>query len=116
MKIINILICVVFILFSTILVGCFSTIDYEWAIGEKGINTVCDVVNAFVIDDDRVLTAPLCFVFLLPFMVTFVVKSIKRFPENKLKAISYLVTVGFSVVYWYWMFFGRFIACPLVTY
>ncbi|OTA21097.1 membrane protein [Xenorhabdus beddingii] len=116
MKIINLLFCIGFILFSTILIGCFSTIDHDWMIGEKGINTVCDVVNNFVVNDDRTLTAPLCLVFLLPFMVFFVMKGMKGFSENKLQSIAYLLTVMFSMGYWYWMFFGRFMACPLPTH
>ncbi|REF28557.1 uncharacterized protein DUF2645 [Xenorhabdus cabanillasii] len=63
MKIINILACITFILFSTILIGCLSTVDFEWTIGEEGINTICDVVSSFVINDDRILTAPLCLFF-----------------------------------------------------
>ncbi|WP_340621961.1 DUF2645 family protein [Xenorhabdus siamensis] len=116
MKIINILACITFILFSTILIGCLSTVDFEWTIGEEGINTVCDVVSSFVINDDRILTAPLCLFFLLPFMLVFAVKGIKAFSLCKLKSISYVLVAGFSMGYWYWMFFGRFIGCSFATY
>ncbi|MBI6550487.1 DUF2645 family protein [Xenorhabdus lircayensis] len=112
MKTINLLFCIIFILFSAILIGCFSTIDRDWMIGEEGINTVCDVVNNFVINDDRKLTAPLCFVFLLPFIIFFMVKGVKGFSENRLQSIAYLLTVVLSLGYWYWMFFGRFVECP----
>ncbi|PHM54722.1 membrane protein [Xenorhabdus hominickii] len=85
-------------------------------IGEKGFNTVCDVVNTFVIKDDRTLTAPLCFVFLLPFMIYFVVKGVKEVSENRLQSIVYLLIIVLSVGYWYWMFFGRFMDCPFPTH
>ncbi|MBD2812139.1 DUF2645 family protein [Xenorhabdus sp. Vera] len=112
MKIIRLLFCVIFILFSTILIGCLSTIDHDWMIGEQDIKTVCDLVNNFVINDDRLLTAPLCFLLLLPFMIFFVAKGVKDFSVDILRAIAYLLTVFFSVGYWYWMFFGRFAECP----
>ncbi|WP_169923591.1 DUF2645 family protein [Xenorhabdus innexi] len=116
MKIIKILACITFILFSTILIGCLSTVDYEWTIGEEGINTVCDVVSSFTIDDDRVFTAPLCLLFLLPAILVFIVKGIKIFSVCKFKAISYGLIVGFTVGYWYWMFFGRLMGCSFATY
>ncbi|WP_422824329.1 DUF2645 family protein [Xenorhabdus bharatensis] len=116
MKTLNILACITFILFSTILIGCLSTVDYEWTIGEEGINTVCDVVSSFVIDDDRVLTAPLCLFFLLPFLLIFVVKGVKTFSVCKFKSISYMLIVIFAMGYWYWMFFGRLMGCSFATY
>ncbi|MDX8000269.1 DUF2645 family protein [Xenorhabdus sp. Reich] len=115
MKIINILFCVIFILFSAILIGCFSTVDHDWMIGEEGVNTVCDVVNTFVVNDDRTLMAPLCFIFLLPFMFLFVVKGVKGFSKNRWQSIAYFLTVISSIGYWYWMFFGRFAECPFPT-
>ncbi|WP_099114465.1 DUF2645 family protein [Xenorhabdus miraniensis] len=112
MKTISILFCIIFILYSAILIGCFSTVDHDWMIGKEGVNTVCDVVNTFVVNDDRKLTAPLCLVFLLPFMILFMMKGVKGFSESKLQSIIYFLTVMFSIGNWYWMFFGRFADCP----
>ncbi|MDR0219302.1 MAG: YjeO family protein [Enterobacteriaceae bacterium] len=116
MKIINILACITFILFSMGLIGCLSTVDYEWTIGEEGISSVCDVVASFVIDDDRILTAPLCLFFLLPFVLIFAIKGIKAFSVSKLKSFSYVLVVGLTAGYWYWMFFGRFTECSFAAY
>ncbi|OTA17391.1 membrane protein [Xenorhabdus vietnamensis] len=116
MKIINLLFCAIFILFSTILIGCLATIDYDWMIGEKGFNTICDVMNNFTINDDRALTAPLCFFLLVPFMIFLMIKGVKGFSDNILQLVVNLLTVMFSVGYWYWMFFGRFVSCPFPVY
>ncbi|MBD2799734.1 YjeO family protein [Xenorhabdus sp. M] len=112
MKIINILFCVVFIFLSAILIGCLSTVDHDWMMGQEGIETICDVMNNFIINDDRALMAPLCFVFLLPFFTLFLVKGVKGFSKNKVQSMVYFLTVTSSIGYWYWMFFGRFGECP----
>lgn len=82
----------------------FSVIEYEWAIGEEGIENICDVIMHFNIDDISDVGIPFTATLIFPLIIY----SIYRVRQRRF--IPVIVT-SLLVIYWWWAFFGRFLYC-----
>lgn len=82
----------------------FSVIEYEWAIGEEGIENICDVILHFNIDDVSDVGIPFTAAIIFPLIIYSVYRVRQR------RFIPVIVT-SLLVIYWWWAFFGRFLYC-----
>lgn len=91
-----------------------STIDYEWTIGEDGINSVCDLVNAYVVNDIMDVAAPAGFIFLLPLIAILIFNIITT--KERSKILLYAGFTALLTISWWWSFFGKFSGCTFSLY
>jgi len=83
----------------------FSTGEYDW-MREAG-DSVCSA--PFDPDDTTDLTAPLFLLFLgTPLLIACIRDIIFR---NVFKAVLYGFGLAVVIVYWWWSFWGQYIAC-----
>lgn len=82
----------------------FSIVDYEWAIGEEGIENICDVMTHFNVDDMSDVGIPLTSAFIFPLIILSIYKV-------KQRRFFHPILTSLLAMYWWWAFFGRFLSC-----
>lgn len=103
MKIEKIIVFIFYACFCLLVIDLSSWFEEEYYIDGRSMKNVCDIYEALVVDDIRVFTAPMSFLFMSP-LIYFAFKK-------KLKSKLINITTLVVLIYWVWRFFLRLYFC-----